>query len=87
MATTLAILLIAVIVSSFVLMSIWDFRPDKNFYKQWPAIDDEEFLRRCPAGTRREVALRARKIISQQLGIPYEHIYPEQDFVNDLDCS
>lgn len=57
-----------------------------RFLDKWPAIDDDEFVRRCPSGTRRETALAVRRIVAEQLGIPYEHIYPEQSFIKDLDC-
>ncbi len=55
--------------------------------KRWPPIDDDEFLRRCRPGTDRETALRVRRIVSEQLGVPYEQIYPEQNFVKDLGCD
>lgn len=58
-----------------------------TFDDKWPPIDDDEFLRRCPPGTRRETALKVRRIISEQLGVPYAQIYPEQSFVDDLDCD
>ena len=57
------------------------------FEDKWPAISDDEFVKRCKPGTRREVALKVRRIVSEQLGIPYDHIYPEQHFVNDLGCG
>ena len=58
-----------------------------SFEKEWPAISDDEFVRRCPPGTRREVALKVRAIVSERLGLPYEHIYPGQNFVEDLGCG
>jgi len=48
------------------------------------AISDEEFLRRCTPGTSKEVALKVRRIVSEQLGVPYENIHPEHRFVEDL---
>ncbi len=54
---------------------------------KWPPIDDDEFMQRCSPGTRRETALTVRRIVSEQLGVPYEHVYPEQRFVEDLDCG
>ncbi|MEZ6096241.1 MAG: hypothetical protein R3C03_18780 [Pirellulaceae bacterium] len=56
------------------------------FSKEWPPISDEEFLRRCHVGVNPEIALRVRRIVSRQLGVPYEQVYPEQSFVDDL-CS
>lgn len=49
-----------------------------------PSLTDEEFLARCRPGTRPEVALKVRKIVSEQLFIPVEQIYPEDRFVEDL---
>ena len=54
------------------------FAPSNNFYNQWPAIDDDEFVHRCSTETGREVALKVRKIISEVSGEDYEHICPEQ---------
>ena len=54
------------------------------FDQQWPPIDDEEFLRHCPEDTPRHIALGVRKIVSKQLSIPYDQIYPEQRFIEDL---
>jgi hypothetical protein len=58
----------------------------QDWYEKWPAIDDDEFVMRCPSGTSRDVALRVRRIVSEQTGIEYEHIHPDQNFVYDLDC-
>ncbi|MFN3192050.1 MAG: hypothetical protein ACE361_16180 [Aureliella sp.] len=58
-----------------------------DFFARWPAISDEEFVARCSPGTNRDTALRVRRIVSEQLGIPYENVYPEQHFLQDLDCD
>ncbi len=52
--------------------------------EKWPPISEDEFMRRCPPGTNRERALKVRRIISDQLGIEYERVYPEQRFVDDI---
>lgn len=54
------------------------------FGEQPEMLSDEEFVARCPPGTRREVALKVRAIVSEQLGIPEEQIHPEHRFVEDL---
>jgi hypothetical protein len=59
---------------------------DKSWDKKWPPIDDDEFLRRCPPETNHEIALKVRKIVSEQTGVDYHRIYPEQKFVDDLFC-
>ncbi|MGE0608870.1 MAG: hypothetical protein AB7O62_17375 [Pirellulales bacterium] len=58
-----------------------------RFNQRFPPIDDEEFIRRCGPGVNRDTAIRVRKIISEQLGVEYAQVYPEQSFVNDLDCG
>lgn len=55
--------------------------------KKWPPISEDEFIRRCSPGVDRERALKVRRIISEQLGIEYNRIYPEQRFVEDLKCD
>lgn len=57
-----------------------------RFREQFPPIDDQEFLRRCGPNVRPEVALRVRRIVSEQLGVEYACVYPEQSFANDLGC-
>ena len=76
----LVILLVLFVIAFFSMVQ------SKRWYEKWPAIDDEEFLARCPAGTNREVALKVRRIVAEQTGVEYEHVYPEQSFVDDLDC-
>jgi len=62
----------------------WDLG---GFDQKWPPIDDDEFIRRCHPGANREIALRVRRVVAKQLGIPYQQIYPEQNFVFDLGCD
>lgn len=57
------------------------------FTAKWPAIDDDEFVRRCPPGTRRRTALKVRRILADQLAIPYEHIHPQQRIIEDLNAD
>jgi len=59
----------------------------RRFEKEWPSIDEDEFFRRCSPGTNRQTALKTRKIIAEQLGVPYDQVYPEQRFVEDLGCD
>ena len=65
---------------------LFSFAESKKWYEKWPPISDDEFIKRCPAGTDRDAALKVRRIVSDQTGIEYESIYPEQSFVDDLDC-
>ncbi len=59
-------------------------RKQSEFEKRFPPISDEEFVARCAPGTNREIALKVRKIVADQLGVEYERIYPSSSFVNDL---
>ena len=54
---------------------------------KWPPITEDEFIRRCSPGVDRERALKVRRIISEQLGVDYNRVYPEQRFVEDLGCD
>ena len=80
---------IAVCVSSFLAIGLLlrRQRESRAFDDRWPPIDDDEFIRRCRVGVSRDVALRTRRIVAEQLGIRYEQVYPEQHFVHDLHCD
>ena len=81
-----ALIWIVAIGASVVLtVCLFSRRAVQNFTDKWPAIDDDEFVSRCTPGTRRDTALGVRRIVSDQLSIPYEHIHPEQSFVDDFD--
>lgn len=81
----LFIQLLVILLVLFVI-AFFSMAQSKRWYEKWPAIDDEEFLARCPAGTNREVALKVRRIVAEQTGVEHEHVYPDQSFVDDLDC-
>lgn len=73
---------------SFFLLLWWsESQHTVSFEKEWPAISDDEFVNRCGPGTDRDKALKVRQIVATQLGLPYDHIYPEQNFVEDLGCD
>ncbi len=83
---------IASVVSFAIVLLILYFVVDgigkrRRFRERWPAISDEEFLEKCPQGTSLDTAIRVRRIVAKQLGIPYEHIHPEQSFARDLGCD
>ncbi len=54
---------------------------------RFPPISDDEFMALCPPGTSREVALKVRRIMADQLGVEYERIYPCSRIVADLGCE
>ena len=76
-------ILISLIVVVFALAASYK---STMFNRRFPPIDDDEFVRHCGPGVNRDVALRVRQIVAEQLGIAYEQVYPEQRFVQDLDC-
>ena len=66
------------------LLNQLEIKPGLTELPNFEAIPDEEFLRRCSPGTSKEVALKVRRIVSEQLGVPYEKIHPEHRLVEDL---
>lgn len=64
-----------------------DVRQASKWHREWPPIDDDEFMARCPPGANRAIALGVRSIVSEQLGVDYDRVYPEQRFVEDLGCG
>lgn len=68
-----------------VAMWCWEFIRHRDFIRNWPPISDDEFIAKCSPGTNRQRALKVRRIIAEQLGVPYEHIHPDQSFIEDLD--
>lgn len=50
----------------------------------WRYVSDGEFLAACHPGTRPEVALKVRHIVSEQLNIPEHEIHPDDRFIEDL---
>lgn len=80
-------LLIILVFTSTIILFVWwtaGSVPEKDM---WPPISEDEFVRRCPPGVDRERALKVRRIISEQLGVDYDRVYPEQRFVEDLLCD
>lgn len=55
-----------------------------TFNDRFPPISDDQFMALCPPGTNRNIALRVRRIIADQLGIEYDRIYPTARFTGDL---
>lgn len=55
-----------------------------RFEKQFPPISDEQFMALCPPGTRPEIALKVRRIMSDHLVVEYARIYPSSLIVDDL---
>lgn len=80
-------LLIGMLLTALVFAALWCVSGSIPFKEKWPPISEDEFIRRCSPGGNRERALKVRRIISEQLGIDYDRVYPEQEFVKDLGCD
>jgi hypothetical protein len=59
----------------------------RQFASRFPPISDDEFVELCGPGTNREVALRVRRIVADQLGVDHDRIHPSSSFANDLGCA
>jgi hypothetical protein len=59
----------------------------RRFESRFPPISDNEFVELCGPGTNREIALRVRRIVADQLSVKYDRIHPSCSFVNDLGCD
>jgi hypothetical protein len=59
-------------------------RKRRAFEARFPPISDAEFIERCAPGTSPDVALKARRILSNSLGVDCERIHPSSRFVEDL---
>jgi hypothetical protein len=91
MATALGVgtllLLTAVFVMAIVLGLRTAMKRSAEFEERFPPISDDEFMALCPPGTSRDVALKVRRIMADQLGVEYERIYPSSRIVADLGCE
>ena len=81
------ILLVTIAVAFGLWLVVGGTGMSRSWKQRWPAISEEEFISKCTPGVNPERALKVRRVISEQLGIPYEHIHPEQRFVEDLHCD
>lgn len=82
MAAWLIVLLLIIAVAL-----VCDVTSRKRFELRFPPISDDEFVALCGPGTNRDVALRVRRIVADQLGVEYDRIHPSCSFVNDLGCD
>ena len=88
MSTTIPYLFAVCFIVGVAILAVVDqIRRKDRFNKRFPPINDDEFVRRCGPGVNRDTALRVRRIVSEQLGVEYDRVYPEQSFVDDLDCG
>lgn len=79
--------IVLLILSVAVAMIVCARRSVAKFNERFPPITDDEFVQRCGPDVKRDVALRVRRIVSEQLGMAYERVSPEQSFVHDLGCD
>ena len=77
---------VCIAIAAFILCVWWFALAGVPSKEKWPPISEDEFIRRCTPGVNRQRALKVRRIISEQLGVDYDRVYPEQRFVEDLGC-
>ncbi len=82
-AVVVIAILVALIASVFFGQRL-ERRRKVAFDEEFPLISDAEFMALCPPGTNPAIALKVRRIVSDQLGVEYERIYPSSSLVNDL---
>ena len=80
-------LLMLAAVAAVLIMLMGRLSADVPCKDKWPPISEDEFIRRCSPGVDRARALKVRRIISEQLGVDYDRVYPEQRFIEDLGCD
>lgn len=56
----------------------------RAFNRKFPPITEVEFLAACSPGTDPAIALRVRRIVSDQLGVEYARLHPAMRLVEDL---
>jgi hypothetical protein len=79
---SILVFLVLVVVSRTLVILSKGYR--ERLEERFPPISDVEFLARCTPGTNPQVALKARRIVADGLGVDYERIYPSSRFVEDL---
>jgi hypothetical protein len=77
---------ITVVAFAILIVHLIEKKDREAFNKCWPPITDEEFMAACPPGTDRFIALKVRRIVSEQLGFDYSRLHPAMRFVEDLGC-
>jgi hypothetical protein len=80
----LGVVAIAAVVIAILFVFICEQRDRESFNACWPPISEDEFMDACPPGTDRFVALKVRRIVSEQLGFDYARLHPAMRFVEDL---
>lgn len=81
------VLVIVAVLGVFALVvTAWrvDGAAQDDFEKRFPPISDEEFVARCEPGCDPVVAVKVRKIVSEQLNVEYARIHPSSRFIEDL---
>lgn len=84
MSHTIAIL---IVLFALAVISYFGWKDANSFNQKFPPMSDEEFMAALPPGTSRRVALGVRRIVSEQLNIPYLQIHPSSRFIEDLKCD
>jgi hypothetical protein len=85
MLETVAIIVVVFGAVIFV-VAAWreDTAEQAEFEGRFPPITDEEFVARCEPGCDPVVAIKVRRIVSEQLNVEYARIHPSSRFIEDL---
>ena len=81
------LLWIVILLCAIAIAGLWCASANTPSMDKWPPISEQEFIRRCSPGVNRDRGLRVRRLISEQLGVEYDRVYPEQRFIEDLGCD
>lgn len=80
----ITMLCISGMIAVLLVFILWAKRWRGAFNERFPPISDAEFVARCSSGTNPRIALKVRRIVSENLGVDYERIYPSTRFIDDL---
>ena len=75
---TISMLAILVFIVGMLYIAEQFFR--NEHYSKQPEMSDDEFMNQLPEGTSRDVAMRVRTIVSEQMGVPRDRVYPDSKF-------
>ena len=80
MVTSIAFI-VAVVVAIAICM-VGEIRRAQKIRAKYPPISDEEFMAKLPPGTSRDIAMRVRSIVAEQMGVDRERIHPDTKFTD-----
>lgn len=82
--TVVSLFFLALVIVPVLICATWDKLRVIEDPERFRPMSDDEFVAGCGPGANREVALKVRRIVSEQLNIRCEEIHPTHRFVEDL---